>query len=399
VLLSRSWMWPSPEAGFALYLFHTTEENVPWSEETPALAGIDRRRVAEGPILATAGFLLAMGFRRDAGFDEVWAQGLERLSERKPFPSDRASFFFRPVELLGITVGTASGNNVRAKEVEWLEKVLAEGESRVDVTDLWTFLITACAAASLSCAWSGRPHFRLDDLTAVELGLLRWAAMTYPDTVSALSLVPGVELLDKFLLEKAVTESLGSLDLATAAVLYLALRSAVLRHITSSYEQNWQVGRESADAQVLLTNLCRRFPLCARQLLVRREQRPTLVIKDEYDVQDLLHALLKLHFDDVRPEEWSPSYGGRKPRMDFLLKREQIVVETKMTRPNLRQEKVIEELIVDKEQYRSHPDCKTLVCFVYDPEGRCSNPTALEHDLSEDAGNFRVIVIVSPRGT
>jgi hypothetical protein len=24
--------------------------------------------------------------------------------------------------------------------------------------------------------------------------------------------------------------------------------------------------------------------------------------------QDLLHTILKLHFDDIRPEEWTPSY-------------------------------------------------------------------------------------------
>jgi REase_DpnII-MboI len=52
-------------------------------------------------------------------------------------------------------------------------------------------------------------------------------------------------------------------------------------------------------------------------------------MKDEYDVQDSLHALLKLHFDDVRREEWTPSYAGSQSRMDFLLKREKIVVETK----------------------------------------------------------------------
>ncbi len=48
-------------------------------------------------------------------------------------------------------------------------------------------------------------------------------------------------------------------------------------------------------------------------------------------VQDHLHALLRLHFDDVREEEWAPSYGGSRTRMDFLPKRERMVVETKMT--------------------------------------------------------------------
>jgi hypothetical protein len=49
----------------------------------------------------------------------------------------------------------------------------------------------------------------------------------------------------------------------------------------------------------------------------RHDGRPTLGVGDEYDVQDLLHALLRLFFDDIRPEERTPSYAGESTRMDF----------------------------------------------------------------------------------
>jgi hypothetical protein len=68
--------------------------------------------------------------------------------------------------------------------------------------------------------------------------------------------------------------------------------------------------------------------------------------------------------------------------MDFLLKRERIVVEAKMTRKGLDQKKVGDELIIDMRRYRLHPDVQTLVCFVYAPGGYCKAPTALENDLS-----------------
>ena len=42
-------------------------------------------------------------------------------------------------------------------------------------------------------------------------------------------------------------------------------------------------------------------------------------MEDEYDVQDLFHALLTIYFEDIRKEEWSPSYAGGASRMDFLL--------------------------------------------------------------------------------
>jgi hypothetical protein len=135
-----------------------------------------------------------------------------------------------------------------------------------------------------------------------------------------------------------------------------------------------------------------------RRLAERHAGRDALAIDDEYDLQDHLHALLRVHFDDIREEEWTPNYGGARSRMDFLLKREQTVIETKMTRAGLEQKKVVEELIVDKEHYRQHPDCRTLICFVYDPEQRLTNPDALEADLADDEARLVTRVVVAPTG-
>ncbi len=53
------------------------------------------------------------------------------------------------------------------------------------------------------------------------------------------------------------------------------------------------------------------------QLRDRRENRCTLDVKDEYDLQDLFYALLRIFFEDVRKEEWVPSYAGGASRVDF----------------------------------------------------------------------------------
>ena len=47
----------------------------------------------------------------------------------------------------------------------------------------------------------------------------------------------------------------------------------------------------------------------------------------------------------------------------------------------------------------AHPDCRTLVCFVYDPDGRIANPSAVEDKVSQDSGEFRGVVIVAPKGS
>jgi hypothetical protein len=115
-------------------------------------------------------------------------------------------------------------------------------------------------------------------------------------------------------------------------------------------------------------------------------------------VQDLLHALLLIDFDDIRPEEWTPSYAGSSSRMDFLLKNEQIVIEAKKTRKGLGAKEVGEQLIVDIQKYQAHPDCKTLICFVYDPEGRIPNPKGIENDLNCTEDDLTVKVIITPTG-
>lgn len=67
--------------------------------------------------------------------------------------------------------------------------------------------------------------------------------------------------------------------------------------------------------------LCDRFQFVVRQLRDTRKDRISLDIKDEYDVQYLFQALLQLNFEDIRPEETTPTYAGGSAKMDFLLKK------------------------------------------------------------------------------
>lgn len=151
-----------------------------------------------------------------------------------------------------------------------------------------------------------------------------------------------------------------------------------------------------AAAITKVERLLKRFHRVARQLHHRHDDRETLIIQDEYDVQDLLHALLCLFFDDVRPEENTPSCAGRSSRVDFLLKNEKIVIEAKMTNPKLKDKKIGEQLIIDIKRYQSHPDCKTLVCFVYDPDAFIRNSAGLIKDIEGKHDNLDVRLIISP---
>lgn len=80
----------------------------------------------------------------------------------------------------------------------------------------------------------------------------------------------------------------------------------------------------------------------------------------------------------------------------FLLKPEQTIIEIKKTRIGLNDKKLGEELIIDIHKYQTNPDCKTLVCFVYDPEGRIRNPRGLERDLEQVTDKIEVKVFIRP---
>jgi len=161
-------------------------------------------------------------------------------------------------------------------------------------------------------------------------------------------------------------------------------------------EDIYQNEEKSFNPIEYIQNICDRFHFVVRQLRSRHDSRETLDVQDEYDVQDLFHALLHLFFEDIREEEWTPSYAGKSSRMDFLLKQEQIVIEIKKTRKGLGAKELGSQLIEDIERYQAHPDCDALICFVYDPEGRIANPRGIENDLNRSLDNFTVKVIIRP---
>ena len=146
-----------------------------------------------------------------------------------------------------------------------------------------------------------------------------------------------------------------------------------------------------------LEKLLDRFHSVARTLQHRHCARSTLEINDEYDIQDLLHAILKIEFRDIRLEEWTPSYAGGCARVDFLLKEEQILIEVKKTRSSLKGKELGEQLLVDIAKYEHHPDCKQLVCFVYDPEGKLGNPAGMQSDLEKKSSKeLPIKVLIRP---
>lgn len=147
----------------------------------------------------------------------------------------------------------------------------------------------------------------------------------------------------------------------------------------------------------IIENIFEKFSRVANQLTKRHDGRDTLKITDEYDVQDLLHALLLLYFDTAQDEEYTPSHGAKSTRIDFIIKDIKIAIETKYASEKLKDKKLSDEIILDKGRYFSHPDCEKLFFFVYDENNNIDNPFVIERDLSEKRGNYEVKVFIWPK--
>lgn len=130
----------------------------------------------------------------------------------------------------------------------------------------------------------------------------------------------------------------------------------------------------------------------------RRKGAQSLSFSTEYDVQDLLHALLRPWVADIRPEEFTPSYAGSSTRMDFLLPEHKVVVELKCVRDRNHAKRIGDELIVDISHYQRHPDCDRLWCVVFDQDHLLCNAEGLKTDLegqrSTKDGTVHVSVLV-----
>jgi hypothetical protein len=151
------------------------------------------------------------------------------------------------------------------------------------------------------------------------------------------------------------------------------------------------------DTLELIRKVCIRFHAVTRQLRLRKDYRPTLEVEDDHDLQDLLCALLKVEFDEVGIEEWTPPYGQGAPSRGFLVNHDHITVVAKKTRPGLTTKEVAEQIASDSAYFGSRSTCRTLFCFIYDPEGRIGSPKRLETDLTSVSDRYTIEVLVAPK--
>jgi hypothetical protein len=385
--IRESWHAEAPEAGLVEWAAFRSGTRLETGAEPLAAAKIPVHRRAEAPILAAVGFRLPLPATADDAAG-LWLDGMRRLMTRDPVPADRNSFFFRPVELLGLAVGGSAVADKDEAPLRWLRDLLESRRDDLPRPGTWAAALDALAAWHAGAHRAMNTH--LEPLDAIDAAVLLWLYLVDDDMAAAATPVSR-EALSRQLLECASSTLLRPQGLGQRGILCVALQRAVAEAVG-----DLRLG--GLRTTEFVVTLCRRFPLLIAAMQKRHNHRQALAITDEYDLQDLLRGILSLHFDDIRPEEGNPSYGAVQSRSDLFLKPERIVIETKMTRKSLSQRELVHQLIQDKAQYQRHPGYTTLICFVYDPDHLLPNPTAIEHDLSGQDGGLTTIVVISPRG-
>lgn len=152
------------------------------------------------------------------------------------------------------------------------------------------------------------------------------------------------------------------------------------------------------DITHIIKEICNNFNKFDIAIKRRYNNRPTIEINDEYDLQNALLAILKLFINDIRPEDYVPSYAGGNSRVDFLLPEHGIIIETKMASSTLRDKAIGEQLMIDFNRYKELEKCNQLICFIYDKDSHISNPYGLITDLEKlSSSEMRMSVIISPQ--
>ena len=328
--------------------------------------------------VATAGVRLALG--GDAQLANAYPALVARELAREALPPAVRVHDDERL-LLGVAAGVGvAAPNIAEELIHLLHMREHSSTYRGLCLDVWaealalgaprlTPALAARAMHVLTGRPGGRPPVTDDDRLA-----LYWLATRLLDAPWR----PGDEDLSAL---EAIIRA-GRRAMATAAAEALSPLDAALFLDAQMWLPRASVARRTAVEYVL--DVIDAFPASAGILAVRGRGRQSLLIVDEYDVQDLFHALVRPGVPDIVPEDPTPKLAGKASRLDFTAKSVRLGFEVKHVKNANHAATVREEILLDEATYQEHPYIDTVVAFISDPAHHISlsaRPT-FERDLS-----------------
>jgi len=134
------------------------------------------------------------------------------------------------------------------------------------------------------------------------------------------------------------------------------------------------------DADVsMVERLCRRLPQAAKILGERsRKVKKSLQISDEYDVQDLLHALLRAYLKYSVQEDPLPKVAGTSSgRADISIEDLGVLIEVKYVYGPSDQKRIFDDLSQDLLLYTQWAPLRVLIYLIYN-SADLRDPESLE---------------------
>ncbi len=173
--------------------------------------------------------------------------------------------------------------------------------------------------------------------------------------------------------------------------------TSILKYILELSKQEAQKGGIQSNNDLLVHRILNNFDNFARQISRRHNNRDTIIIQDEYDVQDCLLSIFKLIFNDVRDEVYIGEVAGRNTRADFIIRDINTLIEVKCVRKGLRDKQLGDELSQDIIRYQEESSIDKIIFFIYDKEREIGNPNSLINDLENASVKKNLKVIFSPK--
>ncbi len=122
-------------------------------------------------------------------------------------------------------------------------------------------------------------------------------------------------------------------------------------------------------------------------------------IANEYNVQDLLWAILAPLFPDLEDEESLPSLGPKHPRVDLGVPRLRTIIEVKFLRRDRQADRaqLIEEVAADASLYLSKTtDYDGIIAYVWDDAAQTDQHHEVKMGLEAITGVIAAVIVPRP---
>ena len=122
-------------------------------------------------------------------------------------------------------------------------------------------------------------------------------------------------------------------------------------------------------------------------------------IANEYNVQDMLWAVLAPLFPDLEDEESLPSLGPKHPRVDLGIPRLRTIIEVKFLRRDRQADRaqLIEEVAADASLYLSKTtDYDGIIAYIWDDAAQTDQHHEIKMGLEAISGIIAAVIIPRP---